>query len=139
VDAAAEQAQSKQPLGSLPAAEPAAPAKLPSRPSRDGEADNVLGDYFTPEEQASDGTDAAPEARRGSSTADGNRVFRIRSVASFCDEADRLARCLQDGDLLRAAKGDADAPVRLRLALNQLRFVTRALEELAQQQGWPTG
>ncbi len=134
-DAAMQAAQSDQPLGSLPVAPTPAPAKLPPRPSTD-EAGESEADYFSPQEQASEIAPEETSGRRGRATADGNRVFRIRSVASFCDEVDRLARCLQDGDLVKVAKGDADAPVRLRLALKQLHFTTRTLEELAQGQGW---
>jgi len=138
-EAAAEAAQSKTALGSLPVATPPAPARLPTRPSREEDSAGV-DDYFTPSEQATDGeAEAAPSGKSSAvsqNTADGNRVFRIRSVASFCDEVDRLARCLQDGDLMRVAKGDDEAPVRLSLALKQLQFAGRALQELAQQQGW---
>jgi ParB family transcriptional regulator, chromosome partitioning protein len=138
-EAAAEAAQSKLALGSLPVATPPVPAKLPPRPSR--EEDDAGDDYFTPEEQATGedaGAEAAPSGngRAARNTADGNRVFRIRSVASFCDEVDRLTRCLQDGDLMRVAREDEEAPVRLRLALKQLQFAGRALQEMAQQQGW---
>ncbi len=139
VEAAAEAAQSGQALGSLPVATPPAPAKLPARPSREEDSAGV-DDYFAPSEQA-EGPEATESpsgkpAGPANNTADGNRVFRIRSVASFCDEVDRLTRCLQDGDLMRVAKGDEEAPVRLRLALKQLQFAGRALEEFAQQQGW---
>jgi len=64
-------------------------------------------------------------------TADGHRVFRIRTLAAFCDEVDRLARCIQEGDLARAIKGDDSAPVRLRLAARQLAFTLHAVEALA--------
>ncbi|MGI8914033.1 MAG: ParB/RepB/Spo0J family partition protein [Chloroflexota bacterium] len=139
-EAAAEAAQSNMALGSLPVSTPSAPAKLPSRPSR--EDDGGSDDYFTPAEQATGPeaeVDLTPNGKptgAARNTADGNRVFRIRSVASFCDEVDRLTRCLQDGDLMRVAKGDDEAPIRLSLALKQLQFAGRALEELAQQQGW---
>lgn len=137
-EAAAEAAQSKMAVGSQPVEAPATPAKMPARPSR--EEETGLGDYFSPGEQAGDGeleaTPGGVPAGPPRNTADGNRVFRIRSVASFCDEVDRLTRSLQDGDLLRVAKGDQEAPVRLRLALKQLQFAGRALQELAQQQGW---
>lgn len=135
VEAAAELAQSNQALGSLPAEAAPAPAKLAPRPSQE-EAGEGLDDYFSPSEQAEDPAPEAANGRPSQNTADGNRVFRIRSVASFCDEVDRLTRCLQDGDLLQSAKGDPEAPVKLRLALKQLQFAGRALAELAQQQGW---
>jgi hypothetical protein len=65
-----------------------------------------------------------------SETADGHKIFRIRTLAAFCDEVDRLARCVQDGDLARSAKGDASAPVRLGLAARQLAFVLKSVEGL---------
>jgi hypothetical protein len=37
---------------------------------------------------------------------------------------------------MRVAREDEEAPVRLRLALKQLQFAGRALQEMAQQQGW---
>jgi hypothetical protein len=67
---------------------------------------------------------AAPE------TADGHRVFRIRTLAAFCDEVDRVARCIQDGDLARAIHGDTSAPTRLRLAARQLRFTLERVEAM---------
>jgi ParB family chromosome partitioning protein len=138
-EAAAEAAQSRMAVTSLPAETLAAPVKMPARPSREEDTGGV-GDYFAPSEQASDGeqegSSGRPSAGSPRNTADGNRVFRIRSVASFCDEVDRLTRALQDGDLLRVVKGDEEAPVRLRLALKQLQFAGRALQDLAQQQGW---
>jgi ParB family transcriptional regulator, chromosome partitioning protein len=138
-EAAAEAAQSNTALGSLPVATPPAPTKLAARPSREDDGAGV-DDYFSPSEQATGAEqEEAPSGKPAGAarnTADGNRVFRIRSVASFCDEVDRLTRCLQDGDLMQVANGDAEAPVRLRLALKQLQFAGRALQEMAQQQGW---
>lgn len=138
-EAAAEAAQSGQALGSLPVATPPAPVKLPSRPSREEDGEGG-GDYFSPSEQAQgpegEETPSGKAPAPANNTANGNRVFRIRSVASFCDEVDRLTRCLQDGDLLRVAQGDEEAPTRLRLALKQMQFATRAMQELAQQHGW---
>jgi len=76
-----------------------------------------------------------PGSAPGTETADGNRVFRIRTLAAFCDESDRLARCVQDGDLARAAKHDPAAPARLRLAAKQLMFTLRAVQALGTQYG----
>ncbi|MCL4543536.1 MAG: ParB/RepB/Spo0J family partition protein [Chloroflexi bacterium] len=95
----------------------------------------ALAEFSSPERW--DGDSAAP-IKGSPQTVDRNRVFRIRSVASFCDEVDRLARCLQDGDLERSARGDPSAPERLRLARKQLQFTVHALEDLAKQKGWPT-
>jgi len=137
MDAASDAASSGRALGQVPVDAPAAaPApKLPPRPSVEepGESD---ADLWGPEAVADGATDDRRGAARAGDTADGNKVFRIRSVASFCDEVDRIARCVQEGDLLSAAKGDGDAPMRLRLALKQLRFTTQAVEALAQQHGW---
>jgi ParB family chromosome partitioning protein len=110
----------------------AVPARLPPRPRAERDDD---GDLWGPDEQAPDAT-PDPRAPGGPTTADGNRRFRIRSVSAFCDEVDRLARCLQDGDLAKAAASDADAAVRLRLARRQLEYVQRELGALLQRQGW---
>jgi ParB family chromosome partitioning protein len=72
----------------------------------------------------------APAGRPAPETADGHRVFRIRTLSAFCDEVDRLARCIQDGDLQQAIRGDESAPTRLRLAAKQLGFTLRAVEAL---------
>ena len=72
----------------------------------------------------------------GPVTADGNRRFRIKTVGAFVDETDRLARALQEGDLARAAGEEPDAPIQLRLALRQLRFVSGELEKLLRRNGW---
>jgi ParB/RepB/Spo0J family partition protein len=74
---------------------------------------------------AAGGAFAAPE------TADGHRVFRIRTLAAFCDDVDRLTRCIQDGDLARAAQGDPASPAKLRLAAKQLAFTLEAVQALA--------
>jgi ParB family chromosome partitioning protein len=137
-EAALELAQSRQAVPTAPAAvAPAEPARLPSRPSREEDAGG-LDTYFTKEEQGSDFADeqSTPSGKASSETRDGNRVLRIRSVASFCDEVDRLARCVQDGDLVKLAKSDKQAAVKLRLALKQLRFTQQALQQLAAQEGW---
>ncbi len=90
-----------------------------------------LGERGDPEPFASPLSTRPAGAFAEPETADGHRVFRIRTLAAFCDEVDRLARCIQDGDLARAIKGDASAPVRLRLAARQLAFTLRAVEALA--------
>jgi hypothetical protein len=43
---------------------------------------------------------------------------------------DRITRCVQDGDLARAAKGDPAAPTRLQLAARQLRFTLQAVDAI---------
>ncbi len=69
-------------------------------------------------------------------TADGNRVFRIHTVDAFCDEVARLARCLQEGDLARAAKADAEAATKLKLSRRQADFVARQLAAFCRERGW---
>jgi hypothetical protein len=105
---------------------------LPSRPRAESDDD---ADLWGPDEPAAD---AEPDARvpAGPTTADGHRRFRIRTVSAFCDEVDRLARCLQEGDLATAATREADAAVRLRLAARQLEYAQRELGTLLQRQGW---
>lgn len=114
---------------------PAAPPRLPPRP-----AATAADDPDAPQE-APTADETEETAPAGPRTADGHRRFRIRSVSAFCDEIDRLARCLQEGDLARASQREADAAVRLRLAARQLADVARALDELLAARGWaePTG
>jgi ParB family chromosome partitioning protein len=69
-------------------------------------------------------------------TRDGHRVFRIRTVAAFCDEVDRLARSLAEGDIDRAAEDDPAAPLKLRLAGRQLEHVSKQLTQLMARRGW---
>lgn len=130
---------------------PAAPAKLPralkqATAPEESDADLWAEDATgTPTPEATGEVnpfDVAPagkgNARAGagesgdmaSGTADGHRVFRIRTLAAFCDEADRLARCVQDGDLQRSSEGDPTAATRLRLAARQLGFTLRAVEAM---------
>ncbi len=64
------------------------------------------------------------------STRDGSRVRKIHSLDAFMDELQRLAQCVQEGDLQRFAGDDQAAGVKLRLAVRQLRFLTDAMEAL---------
>lgn len=64
------------------------------------------------------------------------RVFRIRSLDQMVDETDRLARAYAEGDLVKWVKSDAGAPFKVRLLVKQLDTLSRALRELARQQGW---
>jgi ParB family chromosome partitioning protein len=128
-----------------PAATAAAPAKLPRTPrqpaagSAADDADLWLEDATgapTPEATGEADPFAAVAAGRAAApggateTADGHRVFRIRTLGAFCDEVDRLARCIQDGDLARATRTDPTAATRLTLAAKQLAFVVRSVESL---------
>ena len=68
-------------------------------------------------------------------TADGHRVFRIRSVDAFCDEVSRLTRALQDGDLARATRKDRAARHKLGLARRQIEVLARGIEMLLETAG----
>jgi ParB family chromosome partitioning protein len=135
-------------LGPAPAGAPAAPApvKMPrapraaAEPAEDDDDDIWQEDATgtpTPESTGEpdlfgqpDGPRQRGAVRAEPETADGHRVFRIRTLAAFCDEVDRLVRCVQDGDLQRAIQGDASAPTRLGLAAKQLSFILMSLETL---------
>jgi len=80
--------------------------------------------------------DDGPRAPSGPRTADGHRVFNIKSVSAFLDEIDRLARCIQEGDLARAADAEPDSPIQLRLAARQLEYVSKELGKLLRTRGW---
>jgi ParB family chromosome partitioning protein len=115
-------------------AKPTGPARLPRAPRAEADDDAEL---WGPDEGATDGLDDEPApAPRGPLTADGNRRFRIRSVSAFCDEVDRLARCLQEGDLTAAANQEPEAAVRLRLAARQVDYLQRELTAFLRRQGW---
>ena len=107
---------------------PKEPARLAQKPK--AEAVESDADLW-PEDKAAPEDDKVPSHTLV--TEDGNRVFRIRSVDSFCDEVARLARALQEGDLARAMKSDPQASTKLRLARRQLDFVTRELGKLASE------
>jgi ParB family chromosome partitioning protein len=110
-----------------------APARLPRAPKpKDDDADDADLWVGSADAEPDDG-EPGPVGPR---TADGHRVFKIKSVAAFSDEIDRLARALQDGDLARAADEEADAPIQLRLAARQLEYVRRELDKLLRQRGW---
>lgn len=121
----------------------APPVKVPRAPRpaadvSDDDADLWLEDSTgapTPEALGEADPFAPPVAfsgaHGGAETADGHRVFRIRTLAAFCDEVDRLARCIQDGDLAKAVKSDPTATTRLQLAAKQISFTLRAVETMA--------
>lgn len=109
-------------------------ARLPRAPKpKDEDADD--SDLWIGSADSVPDTDG-PGASGARRTADGNKVFRIKSVPAFVDEIDRLARCLQDGDLARAADESPDAPIQLRLAARQLAFVQKELSALLRARGW---
>lgn len=65
-------------------------------------------------------------------TRDGNRVRKIHSLDSFMDELQRLAVCVQEGDLQSFLGEDESSAVKIKLAARQLRFLYDAVSALAQ-------
>ena len=104
------------------------PARLPSRPRAESSADEDA-ELWGAEARAEEPADERGMPG-GPTTADGNRRFRIRTVSAFCDEVDRLARCLQEGDLDRALGREPEAVGRLRLALRQIDYLEHELGAL---------
>ncbi len=111
-----------------------APVKLPRAPKSKDEDGDDADLWVGSADSVPD--DDGPRALAGPRTADGHRVFKIKSVSAFMDEVDRLARCLQEGDLARAADDEADAPIQLRLAARQLDYVSKELAKLLRTRGW---
>lgn len=103
--------------------------KLAKRPKAEDPEDD--GELW-PEDASSD----EAEPRPSPVTADGHRVFRIRTVDAFCDEVARLARALQEGDLVKAAKADPEAATKVKLARRQADFVARELAGFCKARGW---
>ncbi len=86
------------------------------------------------DEDGKDGGDEPPgrgPAGMEPSTRDGNRVRRLHSMDSFMDEVERLAVCVQEGDLQRFLGDDEAARVKVRLAARQLRFLADTVSSLA--------
>ena len=111
-----------------------APARMPRAPrAKDEDADDA-DLWIGSADSVPD--DDGPRAPAGPRTADGHRVFKIKSVSAFMDEIDRLARCLQEGDLARAADDEPDAPIQLRLAARQLAYVSKELATFLRTRGW---
>ena len=107
------------------------------------------GDEEEEEEQVVRDEGDAPDARRAPSprdaerdgdafsepaTRDGNRVRKIHSLDSFMDELQRLAQCVQEGDL-QGFLDEEGASVKIRLAARQLRFLAEAVTSLAKAFG----
>ena len=65
-------------------------------------------------------------------TRDGNRVRRIHSMDAFMDELQRLAVCVQEGDLQRLLGDDEASAVKLGMAERQLHFLLQAIAALRQ-------
>jgi ParB family chromosome partitioning protein len=126
-------------LGDSDAELPSAPAPkaVTERLARAPKASADESDAGLWEAEAADEDDADGIALAGAvESADGHRVFKIKSVAVFCDEVDRLARSLLEGDLDRAAAEDPAAPLKLRLASRQLDHVAKLLQQLLGKRGW---
>ncbi len=107
----------------------------PAPPSDDDE------DFWADEPDAVDPEDTAylrvdEEETLENRPANKARVFRIRSLDQMVDETDRLSRAYAEGDLQKWVRTDAGAPFKVRLLLRQLEQLTRALRELANEQGW---
>jgi ParB family chromosome partitioning protein len=116
-----------------PAALTGAPARLAPRPKAEEGIDEdreLWGDDAVTDDDRERLAREKGGARDDVTTADGNRVFRIRTVDAFCDEVARLSRCVSEGDLARAAHSDPKAAVKLELARRQIEYVSSALEPL---------
>ena len=105
-----------------------APAPKATSDSEDSDAD------LWPEDRDPDGFEDGPG--KAVATADGHRVFRIRTVDAFCDDVARLARSLQDGDLAKAIEQDEASKVKLPLARRQIGYVAGELQALLDRHGW---
>jgi ParB family chromosome partitioning protein len=132
VDEAIDLGESNAELPEAPK-QKAAAEKIARAPKVDAEDDD--SDLFDDPPGARDEDDDQPLAAIAE-TADGHRVFRIRTVAAFCDEVDRLARAIVEGDLDRAAGDDPAAPLKLRLASRQLEHTAKLLTQLLGRRGW---
>lgn len=98
-------------------------------------------DFWADEPDAVDAEDAAylrvdEDETLENRPANKARVFRIRSLDQMVDETDRLSRAYAEGDLQKWVRADEGAPFKVRLLLRQLEQLTRALRELASEQGW---
>jgi ParB family chromosome partitioning protein len=100
-------------------------------PSWEGDDDSAWADE---EDSAGDEPPFGQERGYGAGepvTHDGNRVRRLHSMDSFMDEVQRLAQCVQDGDLQRFLGDDEAGRIKVRLAARQLRFLSDAVNALA--------
>jgi ParB family transcriptional regulator, chromosome partitioning protein len=68
-------------------------------------------------------------------TRDGNRVRKIHSLDAFMDEVQRLAQCVQEGDLQRFLGEDDTGQLKIRLAARQLRYLADTVATLAKASG----
>ena len=112
----------------------AVPSRMPRAPKAKDESESDADLWIGSADSVPD--DDGPRAPVGPRTADGHRVFKIKTVSAFVDEIDRLSRCIQDGDLARASDDEADAPIQLRLAARQLTYVSKELHSFLRKRGW---
>jgi ParB family chromosome partitioning protein len=119
---------------SAPKSAQAAPARMPRGPKPKDEDGDDSDLWVGSADSVPD--DDGPRAPAGPRTADGHRVFKIKTVSAFMDEIDKLARCLQEGDLARAADDEPDSPIQLRLAARQLTYVSKELSTFLRKRGW---
>ena len=115
-------------LGSVPA-EAAEPAPWDEEDEEDNGDDGGAGDPHRtlPNRSAGEGDFGYLEP----TTRDGNRVRRIHTLDAFMDEVQRLAVCVQEGDLQHLIEADEVAEVKIKLAARQLRFLADAVASLA--------
>ena len=128
-----ERDEMPEPIRTARSAE-AVPARAPRASKAKDESESDADLWIGSADSVPD--DDGPRAPAGPRTADGHRVFKIKTVSAFMDEIDRLARCIQDGDLARAADEEADAPIQLRLAARQLGYVSKELTSFLRKRGW---
>ncbi len=107
------------------------------RGNADGDDDNDLWDD-EPKDEIDALLDGSPFGGQ-MDTADGNRVRKIKTVDSFCDEVDRLSRAIEEGDLAKAAARNPEAAVRLRLAFKQVVWIQETLGQFLVERGWHEG
>jgi ParB family chromosome partitioning protein len=118
-------------LRAVEAADPARPAPRPKVDEGISEDRELWGDEaITDDDMERTAREAKVSPIGDTLTADGNRVFKIHSVDSFCDEVNRIARCLSEGDLARALQKDPKGAMKLDLAKRQIQYVFTALDDL---------
>lgn len=125
------------------------PQPLPHTPGTAGQSDiepNPAGpesaDAPAPWEETGPAEQGASESGYGAlepTTRDGNRVRKIHTLDAFMDEVQRLATCVQEGDFRRLYLEDETGLLKARLAVRQLRYLARSLEEITKDATKPEG
>jgi ParB family transcriptional regulator, chromosome partitioning protein len=105
------------------------PIHLPPAPKAQTEEDGDSEFWNDVDDPVQDDPEYSPPSA-ASSTLDGNRRFRIRSLDSFMDELARLIRCVEEGDLAKLAEADGAAGTKIALARRQVAYLDRTLETL---------